>query len=191
MAGRRLWWGVVRARNGMRVAGGERMAGTTTIPAQLTDRQIQVDVLNALDRDPLRRTSFGVTVSHGVVTLLGCVRSRREAWLAEEAVYETPGVLGIANLLQVEEHPADDAAIAEAAIQALLSTEGITPGSIKVLASAGCLTLCGIVDDLQQRNEAERTVRAVRGVRRVSNALRVARAHLRQAPQPVSALTVH
>jgi osmotically-inducible protein OsmY len=153
-----------------------------TVPevAQPTDRQIQVDVLNALDREPLSRTAFGVTVSHGVVTLLGCVRSRREAWLAEQAVYATPGVLGIANSLQVDEDPAaTDPAIAEAAVEVLTRSHLVVPGTVKVIAARGYVTLTGVVADMQQRGAAERAVRHLGGVRGVWNALRVERAELR------------
>ena len=146
--------------------------------AQPTDHRIQAEVLNALDRDPLRRTSFGVTVSHGVVTLLGSVRSRREAWLAEEAVYATPGVLGIANLLKVDEHPTDDPAIAEAAVRVLTQCRVVGPGTVKVIASNGYVTLTGVVADMQQRAAAERAVRHLRGVRAVWNALKVLRPEL-------------
>ena len=140
---------------------------------QTADRQVQVDVLNALDRDPLRRTSFGVTVSHGVVTLLGCVRSRREAWLAEEAVYSTPGVRGIANELHVDEQPEDnDSVIAEAAVSALARYRAVDADTVKVIVSHGYITLCGVVANVQQRGAAERAVRPLRGVRGVWNALK-------------------
>jgi osmotically-inducible protein OsmY len=153
------------------------MDGTQTFDAQPTDRRIQVDVLNALDRDPLCRTSFGVTVSHGVVTLLGQVRSRREAWLAEEAVYSTPGVLGLANDLQVEEGAADgDSGIAEAAVRALAEYRAIAPDAVKVIVSNGYVTLCGVVADVHHCSAAERAVRHLPGVRGVWNALKVVQA---------------
>lgn len=155
-----------------------------TIPTPPTDRQIQVDVLNALDRDPLCRTAFGVTVSHGVVTLLGSVRSRREAWLAEQAVYSTPGVCGIANELEVEAGERDDdSALAEVAVSVLARHTDLEPGAVKVLVSHGFLTLCGVVPDMHQRDAAERAVRGLSGVRGVWNALRVVRAEQRMASE--------
>ena len=161
------------APHGTGVAVHWRMNTSVVLP-QPTDRQLQVDVLNALDHAPLSRTSFGVTVSHGVVTLLGCVHSRREAWLAEQVVYDTPGVLGIANSLHVEEHPDEDAsAIAEAAVDALTRYRVVASGSVKVITSNGYVTLTGVVANLQQRGAAERAVRHIRGVRGVWDALKV------------------
>jgi osmotically-inducible protein OsmY len=131
-------------------------------------------VLTALDFDPLVRTAIGVTVSHGVVTLQGRVRSRREAWIAEQVTFSTPGVLGIANELLVEESPGDEEAlIAEAAVNALTWYRAVAPDTVKVIVSNGYVTLTGVVADLHQRGAAERAVRGLRGVRGVWNALKI------------------
>jgi osmotically-inducible protein OsmY len=145
--------------------------------AQLSDHQLQVDVLNALDHDPLSRTAIGVTVSHGIVTLLGVVPSWREAIIAEQAVYSTPGVLGIANELQIQERRADnDSVIAEAAVEALAWYRSVADATVQVIVSDGYVTLCGVVADVQLRAAMERAVRGIRGVRGVWNALNVVRA---------------
>jgi osmotically-inducible protein OsmY len=112
-----------------------------------------------------------------VVTLLGCVPSRREVWAAEQAVYSTPGVLGIANELQVEDQQqSTDSVIAEAAVQALASYRTVAADPLKVIVSGGYITLCGVVADASQRGAAERAVRRLRGVRGVWNALKIVRA---------------
>lgn len=145
-----------------------------------TDRDLQQQVLSALDGDAVDRAAIGVTVSYGVVTLQGRVRSRRQAWIAEQAAYSTPGVLGIANELHVEIDPRDnDTVIAELAVKALAGNRAVTPATVKVMVSAGYVTLCGVVADLHERGAAERTVSGLAGIRGVWNALRVA-----QAPEP-------
>ena len=149
-----------------------------------TDHWVQVDVLNALDRDPLQRTSFGVAVSHGVVTLWGLVPSRREAWLAEQAAYSVPGVRGIVNELKVDDGRERDSAIAEAVLRAV--TPVISPQTLKVLVSDGTVTLCGVVADVQRRASAERVARRVDGVERVWNAL-----HVVPAPRSMPAELAH
>jgi osmotically-inducible protein OsmY len=141
-----------------------------------SDRELQVRVLRALEFDPLDRTAIGVTVSHGVVTLQGRARNRREVWLAERVTHSVPGVRGVANELVVES--ADDphetsATIAEAALNALTWYRVVMPGTVKVIVADGYVTLTGVVTDPQQRGAAERAIRGLRGVRGVWNALRI------------------
>ena len=152
------------------------MNGTTTSPTPSSDRQLQDSVLTALDFDPLDRAAIGVTVSHGVVTLQGRVRNRREAWLAERVTHSLPGVRGLANELEVESVDGEretNAAIAEAALNALTWYRVVPPGTVKVIVADGYVTLTGVVNDLQQRGAAERVIRGLRGVRGVWNALKV------------------
>jgi osmotically-inducible protein OsmY len=152
------------------------MDGHMTSPTPSSDRQLQDKVLTALDFDPLDRAAIGVTVSHGVVTLQGHVRSRREAWLAERVTYAVPGVRGLANELEVDcvegEHETG-ATIAEAALNALTWYRVVPPGTVKVIVADGYVTLTGVVADPQQRGAAERAIRGLRGVRGVWNALKI------------------
>ncbi len=69
----------------------------------------------------------------------------------------------------------NDAAIADAAANALTWYRAVAPDTVTVTVQDGWLTLTGIVVDVQQRGAAERAVLTVRGVRGVSNALRVVR----------------
>jgi osmotically-inducible protein OsmY len=69
-----------------------------------------------------------------------------------------------------------DSAIADAAVNALMWYRAVAPGAVTVIVTDGWLTLTGVVADLQQRGAAERAVLGLRGVRGVSNALRVVRA---------------
>ena len=140
------------------------------------DRELQDRVLKALEFDPLDRAAIGVTVSHGVVTLQGRVHSRREAWLAERVTHALPGVRGLANELEVE--PVDgaretNAAIAEAALNALAWYRVVPTATVKVIVADGYVTLTGVVADSHQRGAAERAIRGLRGVRGVWNALKI------------------
>jgi osmotically-inducible protein OsmY len=152
------------------------MNGLMTSPTASNDRELQDRVLKALEFDPLDRAAIGVTVSHGVVTLQGRVHSRREAWLAERVTHAIPGVRGLANELEVE--PVDgiretNAAIAEAALNALAWYRVVPAGTVKVIVADGYVTLTGVVADSQQRGAAERAIRGLRGVRGVWNALKI------------------
>jgi len=147
-----------------------------TSTAPYTDRELQQRVLGALEFDPLDRASIGVTVSHGVVTLQGRVRSRREAWLAERITYAIYGVRGLANELEVESPDGaseTNATIAEAALNALTWYRVVPPGTVKVIVADGYVTLTGVVADPHQRGAAERAIRGLRGVRGVWNALKI------------------
>ena len=99
----------------------------TATVERASDRELQVRALIALDCAHVDRAVVGVTVSCGVVTLQGRVQSRREAWLAEQAVYATPGVLGIANELHVEKDRRDrDSVLAESAVNALAGQRAVS-----------------------------------------------------------------
>jgi osmotically-inducible protein OsmY len=152
------------------------MNGITTSPLLSGDCQLQEKVLAALDFDPLDRAAIGVTVSHGVVTLQGRVRNRREAWLAERVTHAVPGVRGLANELEVDALDNDqetNATIAEAALNALAWYRVVPAGTVKVIVAHGYVTLTGVVSDPQQRGAAERVIRGLRGVRGVWNALKI------------------
>ena len=68
-----------------------------------------------------------------------------------------------------------DAAIADAAANALTWYRAVAANTVTVSVEDGWLTLTGTVADLQQRGAAERAVRGLRGVRGVSNVLAVMR----------------
>jgi len=152
------------------------MKSVMTAVAGSSDRDLQDRVLSALEFDPLDRAAIGVTVSHGVVTLQGRVRNRREVWLAERVTYSLPGVRGLANELEVES-PQDanetSSTIAEAALNALTWYRVAPSGTVKVIVADGYVTLTGLVADPQQRGAAERAIRGLRGVRGVWNALKI------------------
>jgi osmotically-inducible protein OsmY len=161
------------------------MNALMTPSTALFDRELQDRVLKALEFDPLDRAAIGVTVSHGVVTLQGCVRNRREMWLAERVTHSIPGVRGLANELEVETVDGaheSNSAIAEAALNALAWYRVVPAGAVKVIVADGYVTLTGVVADSHQRGAAERAIRGLRGVRGVWNALK-----LGPLPQPITA----
>jgi osmotically-inducible protein OsmY len=69
----------------------------------------------------------------------------------------------------------NDYALADAAANALTWYRAVAPDTVTVAVEDGWLTLSGIVADLHQRGAAERAVVSLRGVRGVSNTLRVMR----------------
>ena len=142
-----------------------------------TDTQIQTDVLAELKWEPrVLPNEIGVAVKDGVVTLLGWVDSYTKRWAAEEAAHRVRGVKAVANEIEVKLSKADertDADIAAAAVRALEWDALILIDKIDVTVSKGWVTLKGQVEWQFQKQDAERVVRRLSGVKGVSNLLTV------------------
>ena len=96
---------------------------TATVSTNLTDEQIQKDVLAELKWDArVQPNEIGVAVKDGVVTLTGWVDSYSKKWAAEEAAHRVHGVKAVANEIEVRlpsSAERTDADIAAAAVRAL------------------------------------------------------------------------
>jgi osmotically-inducible protein OsmY len=142
-----------------------------------TDTQIQTDVLAELKWEPrVLPNEIGVAVKDGVVTLLGWVDSYTKRWAAEEAAHRVRGVKAVANEIEVKLSKADertDADVAAAAVRALEWDALILIDKIDVTVSKGWVTLKGEVEWQFQKQDAERVVRRLSGVKGVSNLLMV------------------
>ena len=142
-----------------------------------SDFQIQQEVLLEIKWDSrVEATKVGVTADRGVVTLTGTVGSFAEKLAAQEAAHRVPGVLDVANDLQVkvaEGAARTDTEIAQA-VRRALEWDALVPGqSIQSTVSDGWVTLAGSVAYLRQGQDALRAVRNLAGVRGVTNQLRV------------------
>jgi osmotically-inducible protein OsmY len=142
-----------------------------------TDAQIQADVLAALKWEPrVNPNEIGVIVKNGVATLTGWVDSYTKRWAAEDAAQRVHGVKAIANDIEVRLAASDertDTDIAEAAVRALEWDAFVPIGQIDVTVSKGWVTLKGSVEWQYQRDDAERVVRRLQGVKGVSNLIAV------------------
>jgi osmotically-inducible protein OsmY len=142
-----------------------------------SDEEIQRDALEELKWDArVQPNEIGVAVKDGVVTLTGWVDSYIKKWAAEEATLRMRGVKAVANDIEVR-LPIDtertDADIAAAAVRALQWDALIPPEKVKVTVSKGWVTLEGEVEWAYQKDEAERVVRGITGVRGVTNLITV------------------
>jgi osmotically-inducible protein OsmY len=113
---------------------------------------------------------IGVSVKDGVVILTGWVDSFLKEWAAEEAAHRVPGVKAVANDIEVR-LPSErtDADIAAAAVRALEWDAGIPSDKIELTVSKGWVTLKGEVEWQYQKEDAERVVRRLSGVKGVTN----------------------
>jgi osmotically-inducible protein OsmY len=142
-----------------------------------SDEEIQRDVLDELKWDArVQPNEIGVAVKDGVVTLTGWVDSFIKKWAAEEAALRVRSVKAVANDIDVR-LPIDaertDTDIAAAAARAL-EWDALSPlANVKVTVSQSWVTLEGEVEWQYQREDAERVVRRLAGVRGVTNFITV------------------
>jgi osmotically-inducible protein OsmY len=150
---------------------------TVTRTAAPSDEQIQRDVLAELKFEPrVAPNEIGVAVKDGVVTLMGWVDSYTKRWAAEEAAHRVRGVKAVANDIEVRlplSAERTDVDIAAAAVRALEWDAMVPIDKLDVTVSKGWVTLKGEVEWQYQKQDAERVVRRLSGVRGVTNLILV------------------
>ena len=150
---------------------------TATATETRTDEKIQRDVIAELRWDArVKPNEIGVQVKGGVVTLTGWVDSYMKKWAADEAAHRVKGVKAVANDVEVR-LPGDsqrtDADIAAAVVQALESDASMRLEKLDVTVAKGWVTLQGEVEWQYQKEDAERVVRRITGVKGVTNLIAV------------------
>lgn len=135
------------------------------------DIQIKEEVLKALRWD----TRISVEVRDGVVTLSGTVDSYAVRLLAQEAAQFVDGVFRIDNRIEVESPPRSwsDVEISVAARKALEWDSLIPHERIQITVTNGWVALEGDVALLRERDDAERIVGRLEGVRGVYNQIAI------------------
>jgi osmotically-inducible protein OsmY len=147
----------------------------TTATFTRTDQEIQTDVLAELRWDlgtPAK--DIGVAVKDGVVTLTGTVDTYLNKWRAEQAAHHVTGVTAVANDVAVRTiGERTDSDIAAAAVHALKWNTSIPADKIHVTVDKGWVTIKGEVEWQYQKQEVERVIRPLWGVKGVSNLITV------------------
>lgn len=142
-----------------------------------TDEQIQKDVLAELKWDArVQPNEIGVAVKDRVVTLMGWVDSYTKKWAAEEAAHRVRGVMAVANDIEVRlpvSAERTDADIAAAAIRALEWDALVPAEKLDITVSKGWVTLKGEVEWQYQKQDVDRVVRRLSGVKGVTNLITV------------------
>jgi osmotically-inducible protein OsmY len=139
----------------------------------MINRELKEQILNALDWEPsIDAGEIDVAVDENVVTLSGRVGSYAQKLAAERVTLGVYGVKGVANGLDVvlaPVHVRTDTDIAQAALEALKWNAVVPRDRLTVTVSNGWVTLNGTLDWQYQKDAADRTVRNLTGVRRVTN----------------------
>jgi osmotically-inducible protein OsmY len=142
-----------------------------------TDSEIEGYVKEELQWSPdLDSGDVAVSVKQGVVTLTGFVRSYLDKYEAEAAAKRVAGVTAVANDIEVRLPGVDqrpDPEIARDAVASIKSQLPVSWENIKVIVKDGWMTLEGEVEWQYQRVTAEQAVGGVKGVRGVSNLIRL------------------
>ena len=142
-----------------------------------SDEQIQNDVMFELKWDPrIHPNEIGVAVKGGIVKLMGSVDSYTKHWAAEEAARRVRSVKAVVNEIEVklpvtEERSDED--IAAAAVQSLEWDAAVPSDKIRVTVAKAWVTLEGEVEWQYQKEDAEKIVRRLIGVRGVINSINV------------------
>ncbi|HEY6033939.1 MAG TPA: BON domain-containing protein [Kofleriaceae bacterium] len=139
-----------------------------------SDAALKIDVERELAWDTqIDDTAIGVATHHGVVTLTGVVPCWADKHAIEEAAYRVHGVSSIANEIEIKpswESGPSDSQLAEQIHLALGWDPFVKADRIRATVSDhGSVTLSGAVTTLRERDEAERVVRGISGVRFVTN----------------------
>jgi osmotically-inducible protein OsmY len=142
-----------------------------------SDEEIKSEVLFQLGWDSrIRQTEIGVIVKKGVVTLTGTVDSYAKKMAAQMAAHRAPGVLDVANDIEVKLEGGSqrtDSEIAQAVRHALEWNVLVPSDQIHSTVAKGWVTLEGNVQCYRERVDAERAISHLPGVRGVINKIQI------------------
>jgi len=148
-------------------------------PSGKTDSDIRNDVVSELTWDSrIGDKQIGVQVEHGVVTLGGTVEDWATCLAAVEAAHRVAGVKDVANELQARNALTShltDTDVARAVRHALEWDALLPDQDIRSTVAGGVVVLDGVVTTPIQREEAERVIGRLKGVKRLENHLQVSR----------------
>lgn len=142
-----------------------------------TNAEIQQAVLSELKWDTrVDEAEVGVEVDGGIVTLTGTVNSWAKRMAAQEAAHRVGGVRDVANDIQVKPPGSalqTDTDIARAVRHTLEWDVFVPDTRIQSTVAGAWVVLEGEVDYAAQRQDAEKAVANLKGVRGVTNRIRV------------------
>jgi osmotically-inducible protein OsmY len=146
--------------------------------AMKSDTELQHDVMDELEWEPsMDASKIGVAAKDGVVTLTGSVSIYGDKIEAERIAKSVGGVRAVANELEVHipgKSERNDTDLAAAAVNAVKWHTSIPDDKLQVTVRNGWITLEGEVEWQYQRDAARDAVRFLKGVKGVTNSIRLA-----------------
>ena len=142
-----------------------------------SDKELEQDLRRELRWDSrIISSPIEVRVSNGVATLTGIVSSYAKKIAAQEAAHRVPGILDVANDIEVRAidlFARTDTQIASA-VRNVLEWDALVPNErITSTVSDGWVMLEGAVDYWREREDAERAIRRLNGVVGVINKITI------------------
>jgi hyperosmotically inducible protein len=141
------------------------------------DKQIEDTVRNSyVFKNYLSDDSIRVQSKEGLVTLTGEVDQTSEKSLAEDAVENIPGVVGISNQIEINTAPEmeySDGWIGTKVKTMLLFHRNVSATKTQVDVKEGIVTLSGEADSEVQKDLTEQYTKDIDGVKGVINILKV------------------
>jgi osmotically-inducible protein OsmY len=142
-----------------------------------TDRDIAEAIAHELEWDArIGTNTIDVQVERGAVVLEGAIASWAQRLAAQDAALRVDGVRDVSNRIEValpREARRSDVELARS-VQSALDWDVLVPkGKISSSVNGGQVILEGQVDVCAQRDDAERAVRNIVGIRRLLNRISV------------------
>jgi osmotically-inducible protein OsmY len=142
-----------------------------------TDRELQIDVLDAIRWEPLlKQADIGVEANDGVITLSGVVGSYLKKSQAEDTAKKIAGVRAVVEKIEVKFNDGDeksDSEIAVAVLNALKSGQDIPSDNLQVEVENGHVTLAGALQWNHQKEAAQKSVSSVAGIKVLTNLISI------------------
>jgi osmotically-inducible protein OsmY len=153
-----------------------------------TDQDIAVDAVERLHAvSGLDDQDIAIKVIDGVVLLAGIARSDLERAQAEQLVKRVRGVKGLTNSLTVCPRSANvppDPDITREAVATIRHQFPEQVDAVQVMVQNGRVALEGVLDWHYQRDVVEAIVRSLRGVRLLTNKIRVGQQSITEECDP-------
>lgn len=149
---------------------------TTTATKSMTDAELDRAVTEELRWDPrVEDAGLAVSVKNGIVTLAGYTQGYAKKMAACDAAHRVAGVLDVVDQIEVRHtsRPITDAELAKNVRHALETDVFVQDSKIMSTVSEGRVRLEGEVEFPFQRQDAERAVERLNGLRSVTNLILV------------------
>jgi osmotically-inducible protein OsmY len=138
-----------------------------------TNRELQIDVLEALRWEPLlKNDEIGVDADNGVITLSGIVGSYIKKSQATDTAKKITGVKAVIEKIEVEFNNDDeksDSEIAVDVLNALKSNKDIPFDRVQIEVENGHVTLDGKLEWNHQKEAAQKSASNIDGIKVLTN----------------------
>jgi osmotically-inducible protein OsmY len=142
-----------------------------------TNRELQIDVLDAIRWEPLLKLAeIGVDANDGVITLSGVVDSYIKKSQAEDTAKKITGVKAVVEKIAVKFNNDDEKSDSEIAIEvlnALKSNKNIPFDRVQIEVEDGHVTLDGKLEWNHQKEAAQKSASNIDSIKVLTNNIKI------------------